>query len=78
MTRRRILTGIRPTGSLHLGHYAGALENWVRLQNDFECFFLIMGNQDAGDVDFVVQPAKPGAQALAHFRVECTEGLIEQ
>jgi tryptophanyl-tRNA synthetase len=40
-TRPRILTGVRPTGSLHLGHYAGALENWVRLQDEYECFFLI-------------------------------------
>ena len=38
---KRILTGIRPSGALHLGHYAGALENWVRLQADYECFFLI-------------------------------------
>ena len=29
--RRRILTGVRPTGALHLGHYAGALENWLGL-----------------------------------------------
>ena len=39
--RKRILTGIRPTGALHLGHYAGALENWVRLQHDYETYFLI-------------------------------------
>jgi tryptophanyl-tRNA synthetase len=38
---RRILTGIRPTGPLHLGHYAGALENWVRLQHEHDCHFLI-------------------------------------
>jgi tryptophanyl-tRNA synthetase len=43
--RKRILTGIRPTGPLHLGHYAGALENWVRLQNEYECFFLIADYQ---------------------------------
>ncbi|MEZ4502845.1 MAG: tryptophan--tRNA ligase [Dehalococcoidia bacterium] len=43
--RQRILTGIRPTGSLHLGHYAGALENWVRLQHDYECYFLIADYQ---------------------------------
>jgi tryptophanyl-tRNA synthetase len=43
--RRRILTGIRPTGSLHLGHYAGALENWVRLQHEYECYFLIADYQ---------------------------------
>jgi tryptophanyl-tRNA synthetase len=39
--KKRILTGIRPTGPLHLGHYAGALENWIKLQRDYECFFLI-------------------------------------
>ncbi len=43
--RKRILTGIRPTGSLHLGHYAGALENWVRLQTEYECYFLIADYQ---------------------------------
>jgi len=56
MTRKRILTGIRPTGSLHLGHYAGALENWVRLQKEYECFFLIADYQVsdyADDVDRV-------------------------
>ena len=41
MTMRRILTGIRPTGALHLGHYVGALKQWVKLQEDYECFFLI-------------------------------------
>ncbi|MEX1022778.1 MAG: tryptophan--tRNA ligase [Dehalococcoidia bacterium] len=43
--RKRILTGVRPTGSLHLGHYAGALENWLRLQQEYECFFLIADYQ---------------------------------
>lgn len=43
--RKRILTGIRPTGPLHLGHYAGALHNWVRLQSEYECFFLIADYQ---------------------------------
>ena len=37
----RILTGIRPTGALHLGHYVGALKQWVTLQDDYECFFLL-------------------------------------
>ncbi len=45
VSRKRILTGIRPTGPLHLGHYAGALETWVRLQDDYECFFLIADYQ---------------------------------
>ncbi len=43
--KKRILTGVRPTGALHLGHYAGALKNWVRLQNDYDCYFLIADYQ---------------------------------
>lgn len=56
--RRRILTGIRPTGPLHLGHYAGALENWVRHLDQYECFFLIADYQVsdyAEDIDTVRQ-----------------------
>ena len=54
--RQRILTGVRPTGALHLGHYAGALENWLRLQDEYECFFLIADYQvsdHADDIDRV-------------------------
>ncbi len=40
-TKKRILTGDRPTGKLHLGHYVGSLVNRVRLQDEYECFFLI-------------------------------------
>jgi tryptophanyl-tRNA synthetase len=39
--RRRILTGDRPTGRMHLGHYVGSLRNRVRLQDEYECFFII-------------------------------------
>ncbi|MGQ9626836.1 MAG: tryptophan--tRNA ligase [Anaerolineae bacterium] len=39
--RKRILTGDRPTGKLHLGHYVGSLRNRVLLQNEYECFFII-------------------------------------
>jgi tryptophanyl-tRNA synthetase len=38
---RRILSGMRPTGSLHLGNYHGALKNWIELQYQYECFFFI-------------------------------------
>lgn len=41
MQKKRILSGMRPTGKLHLGHYVGALENWVKLQNDYDSFHLI-------------------------------------
>jgi len=39
--RSRVLSGMRPTGAMHLGHYHGALKNWVRLQHEHECFFFV-------------------------------------
>lgn len=41
MAVERILSGMRPTGSLHLGHYNGVLKNWLRLQHEHECFFFV-------------------------------------
>jgi len=41
-TRKRVLSGMRPTGKLHLGNYVGALQNWVRMQDEYECFFCIV------------------------------------
>ncbi len=40
-TTGRVLSGMRPTGRLHLGHYHGVLKNWVRLQQQFDCFFFV-------------------------------------
>lgn len=52
-----ILSGMRPTGSLHLGNYFGALENWVKLQNDYNCYFFVAdwhalttGYEDTSDI----------------------------
>jgi tryptophanyl-tRNA synthetase len=39
--RKRVLSGMRSTGKLHLGNYVGALQNWVRMQEEYECFFMI-------------------------------------
>ncbi|MDP2939286.1 MAG: tryptophan--tRNA ligase [Candidatus Omnitrophota bacterium] len=39
--KKRLLSGMRPTGNLHLGHLVGALKNWVELQENYECFFMI-------------------------------------
>jgi len=39
--RKRVLSGMRSTGKLHLGNYVGALDNWVRMQDQYECFFFI-------------------------------------
>jgi tryptophanyl-tRNA synthetase len=37
----RVVSGMRPTGSLHLGHYHGALKNWIRLQSEYPCYFFV-------------------------------------
>ncbi len=39
--KKRILSGMRPTGRLHLGHLVGALNNWVRLQDEYQCYFMV-------------------------------------
>jgi len=38
---RRVLSGMRPTGRLHIGHYFGALQNWVKLQDSYDCYFFV-------------------------------------
>jgi len=39
--KKRVLSGMRPTGKLHLGNYLGALANWVGMQDKYDCFFFI-------------------------------------
>jgi tryptophanyl-tRNA synthetase len=39
---QRVLSGMRPTGRMHLGHYHGVLKNWLKLQHEYECFFCIV------------------------------------
>jgi tryptophanyl-tRNA synthetase len=41
MAVERVLSGMRPTGNLHLGHYHGVLKNWIRLQHEHECLFFV-------------------------------------
>jgi tryptophanyl-tRNA synthetase len=41
-TRKRVLSGMRPTGKLHLGNYVGALQNWVGMQDAYECYFCVV------------------------------------
>ena len=59
--RKRVLSGMRPTGRLHIGHYFGALQNWIRLQNDpqYECFYFIADwhalTTDYANTSFVAQ-----------------------
>src|SRR5271168_5199399 len=56
--RKRVLSGMRPTGRLHLGHYFGALSNWLKLQYEYECFFFVADwhaltthYEDPGDIE---------------------------
>ena len=48
--RKRILSGIQPSGTIHIGNYFGAIENWVRLMDDYDCFFTIV------DLHAITQP----------------------
>lgn len=57
MSKGTVLSGTRPTGSLHLGNYFGALENWVKLQDEYKCFYFIAdwhalttGYEDTSDI----------------------------
>ena len=59
MERKRILTGDRPTGKLHLGHYLGSLQNRVRLQHEYECFFII--------ADLHTLTTKPQKESIAEL-----------
>src|SRR5437870_3551456 len=71
MSAERILTGMRPTGPLHLGHYFGALESWLRHQNgnEFqdpnECFFLIADYQALGDYSDNVELIRDSVRQVA-------------
>lgn len=47
--KKRILTGIRPTGNLHIGHYFGAVQNWIKLQDEYEMFIEIADVQALTD-----------------------------
>lgn len=40
-SQKRVLSGMRPTGRMHLGHYHGVLKNWIRLQHEFDCMFFV-------------------------------------
>ncbi len=64
----RILSGIQPTGNLHLGNYLGAMKNWVAMQSDYECLFCI--------VDLHALTAWPDLGNLAQSSREVAAGMI--
>src|SRR5262245_53789761 len=53
----RILSGVQPTGNLHLGNYLGAIRNFARLQNDYECLYCVV------DMHAITQPQDPALMA---------------
>jgi tryptophanyl-tRNA synthetase len=53
--KTRVFSGMQPTGNLHIGNYLGALKNWVRIQNDYECIFCIV---DLHAVTIYQEPAE--------------------
>lgn len=63
MTHRkpRILSGIQPSGALHLGNYLGAVQNWVRLIDDYDCFYCVV------DLHAVTIPYEPGEMKARIF-----------
>lgn len=67
--QRRILTGDRPTGKMHLGHYVGSLKNRVRLQDEYECFFII--------ADLHTLTTRPDREAIAEIRNNVREMLLD-
>ena len=69
MEQKRILTGDRPTGKLHLGHYVGSLQNRVKLQNDYECYFII--------ADLHTLTTRPEKQAIAEVADNAREMVTD-
>lgn len=65
----RVLTGDRPTGRLHLGHYVGSLKNRVRLQDTHECFFLI--------ADLHMLTTRPEKQAITDISSNAREMVLD-
>ena len=68
-TKPRLLTGDRPTGRLHLGHYVGSLENRVRLQHQYESFFII--------ADLHTLTTKPGPQYIKEIPTYIKETVLD-
>jgi tryptophanyl-tRNA synthetase len=67
--KKRILTGDRPTGKLHLGHYVGTLANRVKLQDEYECFFIV--------ADFHMLTTTANKKAIAQIKVNMKEMVLD-
>lgn len=70
MATPRVLSGIQPTGNLHLGNYLGAIRNWVDLQQDYDCF-LFMADLHAITVPYAPQQLKANVRKVAATYIAC-------
>jgi len=68
-TSKRILTGDRPTGKLHLGHWAGSIQNRVRLQDEYDCFFIV--------ADLHTLTTRPEREAIAEVPGHIREMVLD-
>ena len=79
VTRKRVVSGMRPTGRLHLGHLVGALQNWVDLQRDYDCFYFVADwhalTSDYADTSGVVASAY---DMVAAYRYDAETGLLHR
>jgi tryptophanyl-tRNA synthetase len=67
--RKRLLTGDRPTGHMHLGHYVGSLKNRVQLQDEYECYFII--------ADLHTLTTKPERESIEQIEGNVREMLLD-
>lgn len=67
--KKRLVTGDRPTGKLHLGHYVGSLKNRIQLQDQYECFFII--------ADLHTLTTKPAKEQILEMRVNVREVVLD-
>ena len=67
--RKRLLTGDRPTGKLHLGHYVGSIANRVRLQDEYDCYFIV--------ADLHMLTTKPQKEAIDEIRTNLREMVLD-
>ena len=68
VTSKRVFSGIQPSGELHIGNYLGAVQNWVRLQTQYECLFCVV------DLHAITQPYD--SATLAQRTIDMAIGLF--
>ncbi|HEX9977520.1 MAG TPA: tryptophan--tRNA ligase [Acidimicrobiia bacterium] len=79
MERKRVFSGLQPTGNVHVGNYLGALRNWVRLQDEYECVYCIVDlHAITGDYDVAqfAQERRDAAKVLMACGVDASRSLF--